>query len=308
MSRPRRKEVAEEHLALLEKGEYSCDGQSVNIKAELTRAIETTVTICPDEFARIKEEVEARAPVCEKPIELAITSESTTDAVFRLAKTTPPEKLVCLNFASAKNPGGGFLSGAAAQEEALARSSGLYQCLVPQTKYYEANRPRKGGVYTEHQIYSSLVPFIREDTEEFKLVKPVYANIITAPAVNVGAMKKVEEKAAAPFMLKDRAENLLDVCAYYQNEVLILGAWGTGCFRNDPYRVAVIFKDLLKLPKYQKTFKQVVFAIKDSAPCKTLGAFQKVFGLEERKENPKPRVKHPKKERAGKENSPAAPV
>ena len=36
----------------------------------------------------------------------------------------------CLVFASAKNPGGGFLNGAQAQEESIARVSALYTCLT----------------------------------------------------------------------------------------------------------------------------------------------------------------------------------
>ena len=38
------------------------------------------------------------------------------------------QNLICLNFASARNPGGGFLNGSQAQEESIARATGLYPC------------------------------------------------------------------------------------------------------------------------------------------------------------------------------------
>lgn len=41
-----------------------------------------------------------------------------------------------LNFASARNPGGGFCTGASAQEESIARSSALYPCLKSTLKHF----------------------------------------------------------------------------------------------------------------------------------------------------------------------------
>lgn len=57
-----------------------------------------------------------------------ITHERTCSAALRLCREGCENPAV-LVFASAKNPGGGYLNGSAAQEESVCRSSGLYQCL-----------------------------------------------------------------------------------------------------------------------------------------------------------------------------------
>ena len=66
--------------------------------------------------------------------------------------------LACLNFASAKNPGGGFLSGSQAQEESLARASGLYATLQTQPEYYDYHRQGSSSLYSDHMIFSPGVP------------------------------------------------------------------------------------------------------------------------------------------------------
>jgi len=68
-----------------------------------------------------------------------------------------------LNFASAKNPGGGFLGGGSAQEESLARSSGLFPCINQMQQMYETNRAYRSCLYTDHMIYSPRVPVFRDD-------------------------------------------------------------------------------------------------------------------------------------------------
>jgi uncharacterized protein (TIGR02452 family) len=68
-----------------------------------------------------------------------VANEATVKATSQMA-VSATDKIGVLNFASAKNPGGGFLNGAMAQEESLAASSGLYGTLLRNQGYYEANR------------------------------------------------------------------------------------------------------------------------------------------------------------------------
>ncbi|MFR3753045.1 MAG: TIGR02452 family protein [Enterocloster sp.] len=67
-----------------------------------------------------------------------------------------------LNFASAKNPGGGFINGAMAQEESLAASSCLYKTLTAHETYYRMNRACSTMIYTDHAIFSPDVVFFRD--------------------------------------------------------------------------------------------------------------------------------------------------
>src|SRR5207253_843688 len=72
------------------------------------------------------------------------------------------QRPAALNFASAKHPGGGFLNGALAQEESLARSSALYACLVG-NPMYTFHQAQSDALYTDYAIYSPDVPVFRGD-------------------------------------------------------------------------------------------------------------------------------------------------
>jgi uncharacterized protein (TIGR02452 family) len=188
--------------------------------------------------------------------------------------------LACLNFASAKNPGGGFLGGAQAQEEALARSSALYPCLLRQPDYYDLNRGNHSALYLDLIIYSPQVPFIRKDDGEL-LERPVLASVITAPAPNAGAVAKNtpgEILQIGP-TLRRRAGLVLQIASAEGVTDLVLGAWGCGVFRNDPKLVARIFAELLT-GEFHNSFANVVFAVYDTSTAKVAyRAFKQEFSL-----------------------------
>ncbi|HEY8505080.1 MAG TPA: TIGR02452 family protein, partial [Gemmataceae bacterium] len=191
------------------------------------------------------------------------------------------QTVCCLNFASAKNPGGGFLGGSQAQEESLARATGLYACIARVAGYYAANRACGTALYTDHMIHSPAVPVFRGDDNEL-LPEPYLVSILTAPAVNAGALRRNEPHnldRIAPVM-SGRIEKLLSLALVHGHAALVLGAWGCGVFRNDPAAVAGWFAEHLTGDgRFRDVFDTVVFAVLDtSADGEVIRPFADRFG------------------------------
>ncbi len=210
--------------------------------------------------------------------QLSVTSETTLQAAARLAsKGIEP---LCLNFASAKNPGGGFLNGATAQEESFARASGLYSCLRTQKEFYDFHRQQGDLLYSDHLILSPGVPVFADDHGRL-LEAPYLSGFLTSPAVNAGVIKERDcEKLdlIRPTMLR-RAHRVLWLAQREGYTHLILGAWGCGVFRCDPTMVAGVFSALLTGEgPLVSAFEQVVFAVYDrTRDATTRTAFEKAF-------------------------------
>ena len=65
-------------------------------------------------------------PQVKHDMQIEVWNCSSLEAILQLSSTENQDLIMCLNFASAKNPRGGFINGAIAQEESLARASALY--------------------------------------------------------------------------------------------------------------------------------------------------------------------------------------
>ncbi len=275
-TREKRSRVAKETLQILDRGYYINEsGDKVVIQAELSSAVENTELYGPEELKELR--VRSESPV---PPSIDINNETTLRAARRLAWEDDLSPFV-LNFASAKNPGGGFLRGSGAQEESLARKSGLYACIEPVKEYYERNRASGTGLYTDHMIYSPRVPVFRDRRDKL-LDRPYYVSILTAPAVNRGAVKRNEpEKISKVRDTMDwRIGKVLKLAELKGHDYLVLGAWGCGVFGNDPREIASLFEEnLLREPDANWGFERVVFAVLDrSAERETLQDFREVLG------------------------------
>lgn len=181
-------------------------------------------------------------------------------------------KIGVLNFASAKKPGGGFLNGAQAQEESIARSSTLYPTLmtsVAQEFYTIHKRDPKGGYYSHAMIYSPGVTVFRDDQGGW--VEPMQVDVLTSPAVNAGVVRRTlngrvggqsEEDRIARAM-KERMGRILYLFESQGVGSVVLGSFGTGVFQNSVSTVASIWAELLLEDgsRFERSFEHVIFAV-----------------------------------------------
>lgn len=275
-TRDARAAVAEETLAVLQDGSYTVNFEPVNIQRVLEYAVGNTV------FHPSSETLSLPEPAGTFSVQIEVTRETTLEAGRRLHSELGSEAassaLCVLNFASAKNPGGGFQKGSQAQEESLARSSGLYSCLEPHQRYFYApnqNDPND-GLYSHAMLYSPSVPFFREDWGTFC---PLWcASVITAPAPNAGVAIPRCGKAVVDDTLRERCRRILRLASYRGHTDLVLGAYGCGVFKNDPKDVATCFFSILfHLEEFRRRFRRIVFAIPGREDDVNLLAFQAQF-------------------------------
>lgn len=254
------KGIAKDTLRISDTGRYVSGGVTVDIAAAQRAAVLHTRVFTPSMCADLRAQQEG-ASVRPLP-RITVSNEKTQVAARRLSAGA---RVALLDFASAKNVAGGFINGAKAQEEDLARCSGLYRCLETARVYYDANRACNTMLYTDHVVVAPHVPFFRVDGRKL-LQTPYFATVLTAPAPNAGQHRRKSEDTAVAeaeiaATLMRRARNVVAIAATLPIETLILGAWGCGVFMNDPSAVAEAFYTVLVDEGAGHAFKHVHFAV-----------------------------------------------
>lgn len=184
-------------------------------------------------------------------------------------------KVLVLNFASYKNPGGRYLDGCSAQEECLCRQSTLYPYLEAQKDFYNKNKKHlNSGFYGNEMIVTPNIKIFR-DKDNNLLSDIINIGVITSAAINKSWITRFRHNLldeCNPAML-ERMDCILGLANLHGYTHLILGAYGCGVFKNDATEIAEIWKFLLE-NKYKGAFKVVIHSIPDD---KNWSKFCEVF-------------------------------
>lgn len=192
-----------------------------------------------------------------------VVNKDTVSALFDIDEG----RTVVLNFASYKNPGGGFLKGSSAQEESLCHDSVLYEILSDPdlSSYYEFNKTRlNSSLYTNRALYSPDVLFERNGVA-------VFADVLTCAAPNRYAFLNYAHGVSESLnmaALDSRIKFVCDVIKRHDVDTAILGAFGCGVFAQDPKVVALLFKK-----EFARTDINTVYAVIDKGGHTKEGAY-----------------------------------
>lgn len=267
MNRSARAALAAETVRIVDAGRYEPDGRVVTIDEATRKARRGSHMHLPDDPEL------SVTPSRGRDGRVEVTGETTLAAAQRLFGEGHAA-IACLNFASAKHPGGGFLGGSQAQEESLARSSALVACLQGVPEYYDFHRRQSHPVYSDRVICSPRVPVFRTDDGGL-LSEPYEVTILTAAAPNAGALANRNWSGDLRSVIRERARRVLSAAVVHDQRTLVLGAWGCGVFRNDPVVVAGAFAELIE-GDFLRAFDHITFAVLDNAhAAPTRAAFER---------------------------------
>ena len=208
------------------------------------------------------------SPRFDKEADVIVTPNRT----FEAAGHYKGQRVCVLNFASATNPGGGVTRGSSAQEECLCRCSTLYNCLNTSAMwdgFYTPHRKSGNPLHNDDIIFTPNVQVLKDD--DYNVLPHSFAvDVITCAAPNLRPKpsntynpnegEAIDIPSQELFHIYiDRTRRIMEVAACNNADVLILGAFGCGAFRNDPLLMARAFN--CSLQYYLHHFHTVEFAV-----------------------------------------------
>ena len=263
-------EIAKQTIRITKEGKYTLNGRDISLPSIDYTAVNV---ISPEDGKRLLEMDFSGFQQAEEKCRFTITTEDSFQAGRRYINP------LVMNFANAHNPGGGFMMGANAQEEALCRCSTLYASIKSEkaAKMYRYNNTHLGRVESDYMLISPNVVVFRNERYEL-LGEPVVMGVVTIPAPNrYGAALLASEKMVEETMVR-RIRIMCRAAIENGYKVMVLGAWGCGAFGNKPENVSEYFKRVLVDEGLGRYFDEICFAIYGKEDGRNITEFRRTFG------------------------------
>lgn len=220
------------------------------------------------------------------PLRLSVTLEDSLEAAFRLKEELGSEKIAILNMANRWQVGGVYRNPfcRGSQEEALFRASNLFCSLSSSELGKKFGKMRVDGGFTTKKTSHHIPYFGAVVSEEVTFSRKNQRQQFSVISAAAPDMRKGSDESTAlrqencwEKVMTAKIQAIFEAAIRNGATKLVLGAFGCGCFVNDPWKVASLFKKIMDEKRYQGQFSQIVFAIKDSPSSPTYQAFQGVF-------------------------------
>ncbi|RKP23637.1 hypothetical protein SYNPS1DRAFT_30607, partial [Syncephalis pseudoplumigaleata] len=152
---------------------------------------------------------------------------------------------VVLNMSSKTNPGGGFRTGAGAQEENLFRRTNLFRFLEGRKRQLYPI-PDRGG----HYIRKAVVFRDTEQNNYAFLPQPRTMAFVAVPALKRPSLQTDESGRLAlgaqdRELTRDKVRAILNIGLKHGHDAIVLSALGCGAYGNPPADVAAAFHDVI---------------------------------------------------------------
>lgn len=224
--------------------------------------------------------------------EIKIVNDDSFNAAITLAASKRPAsgRVAVLNMASHVSPGGGWLKGARAQEEALCYRSSLYLSL--HRRYYPWKQ--RMGIYTPDVViirsdqdsgHDLLVPNVQ--AADLPVVSVLSIAALRTPPVTTTVARDAQGRSVNETVFADRSDReltklkmrlCLRMAAHRNHGLLVLGALGCGAFRNPPKEIARCWLEVLREPEFQGGWWEAVwFAVFDKRGEGNLEIFEELL-------------------------------
>jgi uncharacterized protein (TIGR02452 family) len=290
--------------------------ETLNILPEIMEQLDPSIDVCRSEKLSchsLRRLHPSRCPTLPRRARIRVLNEDTLNAAIILSQLAddgggtnsflsrhdPSLRPIIINFANYRNPGGGWLNGAVAQEEAICYRSSLAKSL----------KKRDYPLALDEAIYSPFVLVLRDDmasghglflreipAADLPIVSAITIAAICRPRVEIVQTSKQNDGSGSSqpqeqqLFVRDKDRDTtktkmrmaLRIAAINSHRMLVLGALGCGVYGNPPDDVAYCWREVLQEEEFAGNWwREIYFAVYDPKNEGNYDTFERVLsGIE----------------------------